>query len=206
MAKRKKPAAVIPSPDPRTTPGKGQEQAEKASPEGVEPQNKPELPVDTGEQAPPKKERPRKYDRALAAEICERLSNGETLSAICRDEHMPHRSSIYLWEEADESLARQVARARARGYDALAEEALAIAEDGRNDWMEKFGRDGESLGWVVNGEAVQRSKLRIETRLKLLACWDPKRYGQKVELGGPDGGSIPVSLGIRFVSPDEKKG
>lgn len=200
MAKRKKPAAVIPSPDPRTTPGNGQEQAEKASPEGVEAQNT--APGDTP--AVPKKERPRKYDRALAAEICERLSNGETLSAICRDEHMPARSTVYLWEEEDKELAGQVARARARGFEALAEEALAIAEDGRNDWMERNGR--ESVGWQLNGEHVQRSKLRIETRLKLLACWDPKRYGQKVEHGGPDGGSIPVSLGIRFVSPDEKKG
>jgi len=32
---------------------------------------------------------------------------------------------------------------------------------------------------TIDGEHVSRSKLRIETRLKLLACWDPKRYGAK---------------------------
>ena len=29
-------------------------------------------------------------------------------------------------------------------------------------------------------------KLQVETRLKLLAKWDPKRYGEKLALGGAD--------------------
>lgn len=34
----------------------------------------------------------------------------------------------------------------------------------------------------MNTEHVQRSKLRIETRLKLLAKWNPKKWGEKVDL------------------------
>jgi hypothetical protein len=33
---------------------------------------------------------------------------------------------------------------------------------------------------------VQRAKLRIDTRLKLLSKWDPKRYGEKLALGQAD--------------------
>ena len=35
-------------------------------------------------------------------------------------------------------------------------------------------------------------RLQIETRLKLLAKWNPKKYGakQQTELTGPDGGAI----------------
>jgi hypothetical protein len=33
----------------------------------------------------------------------------------------------------------------------------------------------------INGEAVNRARLRVDTRLKLLAKWNPKRYGDKIE-------------------------
>jgi hypothetical protein len=36
----------------------------------------------------------------------------------------------------------------------------------------------------LNAEHVQRSKLRIETRLKLLAKWNPKKYGERVAVAG----------------------
>ena len=40
---------------------------------------------------------------------------------------------------------------------------------------------------------VQRDKLIIETDLKLLAKWDPKRYGDLLKLAGSDGtGPVPT--------------
>ena len=35
---------------------------------------------------------------------------------------------------------------------------------------------------MFDSEHVQRSKLRVETRLKLLAKWDPRRYGDRLQL------------------------
>jgi hypothetical protein len=84
------------------------------------------------------------------------------------------------------------------GFDAIAEEALEIADDGSNDWMERRRKDG-STEEVVNSEHVQRSKLRIETRLKLLAKWSPKRYGDKQthSIGGdPDAPAVQVEHGV----------
>ena len=80
----------------------------------------------------------------------------------------------------DETLSTAIAHARDLGYDNIAEECLDIADDANNDWMERTDKDGRSTGWVVNGEHVQRSKLRIETRLKLLAKFNPKKYGESV--------------------------
>jgi hypothetical protein len=60
----------------------------------------------------------------------------------------------------------------------MAEDCLRIADDAVNDWMET------EHGPRLNGEHVQRSKLRIETRLKLLAKWNPKKYGEKLALAG----------------------
>jgi hypothetical protein len=84
------------------------------------------------------------------------------------------------------------------GFDAIAEEALEIADDGSNDWMERRRKDG-STEEVVNSEHVQRSKLRIETRLKLLAKWSPKRYGDKQTHssgGDPDAPAVQVEHGV----------
>jgi hypothetical protein len=79
------------------------------------------------------------------------------------------------------------------GFDAIAEDILDIADDGTNDWVERKRKDG-SVDTVVDSEHVQRSKLRIETRLKLLAKWNPKKYGDKqvVDLGNKDGEALKV--------------
>ncbi len=133
--------------------------------------------------------RPSKYTPELAAEICERLGTGEPLAQICRDEHMPHDNTVRAWMEADDPFAVAIADARARGYDAIAQECLEIADDGRNDYIEKLAEEGDEKALAYDAEHVQRSKLRVETRLKLLAKWDPKRYGDKsaVDLSNSDG-------------------
>lgn len=130
--------------------------------------------------------RPSVYAPALWAELIERLSAGEPLQQICRDEHMPSPSAVYAWTEPDRrpdgiptTLQEDFARARRIGHDAIAASTLDIADDARNDWMERNA--GDSPGWIANGEHIQRSKLRIETRLKLLAKWD-RRYSDKLEL------------------------
>lgn len=76
------------------------------------------------------------------------------------------------------------ARTKAKGCTAVAEHALDIADDGSNDWMESH--DPENRGWRFNGEHVQRSRLRVETRKWFLSKLMPKVYGDKssVELSG----------------------
>lgn len=133
---------------------------------------------------PPKKPqgRPSKRTQAIEDEIFRRIGEGETLRAICRDEHMPSYGAVYDWAEADKDFSSRLAHARDKGEEAIAQECIEIADDGTNDWMEKHGKDGEFIGYQINGEHVQRSKLRIETRLKLLAVWNPKKYGNKVDV------------------------
>lgn len=122
------------------------------------------------------------YDREpLIAEICERLAQGEPLRVICRDPHMPGWVTVYSWINADQGFAERIARARGLGYDAIAEECLEIADDATGD-MKPVGLladMGDKAPTAFDAEHVQRSKLRIETRLKLLAKWDPKRYGDR---------------------------
>lgn len=126
--------------------------------------------------------RPSLYSLALGQKICARLAKGEPLAQICRDEGMPAVRTVSLWKESHPEFSAAFARARDEGYDAIAADCLAIADDARNDFMETIAIDEDVSAYKLNGEHIQRSKLRIETRLKLLAKWDPKRYGERLEV------------------------
>lgn len=116
--------------------------------------------------------RPSKYTPELIDEIAARLSKGEPLAAICRDDHMPHPSTVRDWMEAREDVSRAIARGREDGEDWLMAECLNIA-DSRTEKTTFGGFDGGH---------IQEKKLRIETRLKLLAKWNPKKYGDKLDV------------------------
>jgi len=119
------------------------------------------------------------FDQERAEQVLERLAQGETLSQICRDIKVPRRT-VHNWRRDNPVFEAQFARAKDEGFDAIADDVVVIADDGRNDWMVANG--DEDAGWRYNGEHATRSRLRVETRLKLLAKWDPKRYGDRVQL------------------------
>ena len=150
-------------------------------------------------EAPKKIGRPSKYTPELAAEICERLSTGETMRQICRDAHMPHWTKVYDWLAKDPDLSVRVARAREAGFDALAEEALEISNTPHLGQKKVFssgaGEDEDSMT-VTEEDMLGHRKLQIETRLKLLACWNPKKYGNKVALGGDAENPIKVEAQV----------
>lgn len=131
----------------------------------------------------------------LADLLIEGVSEGIPLRELCR-RHGIGKSMVYQWRKDDPDFDGRFARAREEGFDAIAEEALEIADDGTNDW-EKRNRDDGTTEDVLNHEHVQRSKLRIETRLKLLAKWDPKRYGDLVKLGNADGSNIDAAAALQ---------
>lgn len=126
--------------------------------------------------------RPSIFSQALAEEIAERIADGETLKSVCRDEHMPNRSTIFRWEAQDKAFCDLLARAREAGAHAIIDEGREIADDGTNDWMERRGRDDQPLGWVVNGEAVARSRIRLEQRWKEAEALLPRVYGKKLNV------------------------
>lgn len=121
--------------------------------------------------------RPPKYTPELAAEICERLSNGEPLRQICRDDHMPTWSAVYQWMDKNEALSAAIAHAREAGQDAMAERAYA-------EMYEEPERILSEGGSRIDSGYVQLVKARAEITLKMLAKWNPKRYGDRVQVAG----------------------
>ena len=146
--------------------------------------------VNDPQQKPRKKiGRPSKYTPELAAEICERLSNGEPLRQICRDDHMPAWTRIYDWMGRDEALSGAIARARDIGADAIAEEALEILDSPPEYVLTKQGE-------AVDSGYVTWQRNRAEMRLKLLAKWNPKKYGDKTILSGDKDNPLEVKADI----------
>ena len=131
-----------------------------------------------------------KYTQALADDICERLSSGEPLRSICRDPKIPHWNSVYRWMEEDATFSVRIAHARDIGHDAIAEEALQIANTPIVGVTKTYKADGTVE--AKEEDMLGHRKLQIETRLKLLAKWNPKRYGDKIELRGDP--SAPLQL------------
>ncbi|MBB3594382.1 hypothetical protein FHX08_004786 [Rhizobium sp. BK529] len=143
--------------------------------------------------------RPSDYNDAIAATICDRISDGESLRSICLAEDMPSKSTVFAWlaDDAHETFRTMYAYAREAQADSLVDEMTDIADDGSNDWMEKKNAAGEITGWQENGEALRRSQLRILTRQWIAEKLKPKKYGTKVALTDPDGGAFKVEV-VRF--------
>lgn len=101
-------------------------------------------------------------------------------------------STIFKELAENAAFAEQYARACEMRADAQLEELLEIADDGRNDWMQRHA--GEDVGWAVNGEHIQRSRLRVDARKWAMAKMAPKKYGDRVtnEVVGKDGGPIEI--------------
>lgn len=137
--------------------------------------------------------RPTDYCLETVFRICERLVEGESLRAICRDPEMPGIATVFRWLHAHETFREQYAHARECQADTFADELTEIADDGRNDWMQANG--GEDAGWKANGENVQRARLRVDTRKWIASKLKPKKYGDKIETThqGPGGGPIVIS-------------
>lgn len=135
----------------------------------------------------------------IDAEIVERLATGEPMTVICRDEHMPSDRAVRYWQEQDAEFASAIARARLSGFDVLASQCLEIADT--QEMGETVTVDEAGNETVKREDMLGHRKLRIETRLKLLAKWDPKRYGDMIKHAGPDG-EQPVQAIVSFVKTD----
>ena len=132
---------------------------------------------------PPKKlGAPSTYTPELAAAICEHIAAGKSLRTIAALDGMPAQSTIMVWLDGKHpDFTEQYARAREAQADKLAEEILAIADDGRSDTY--VDADGNVK---TDTEAIQRSKLRVDTRKWLASKMAPKKYGDKMAIGGAD--------------------
>lgn len=121
--------------------------------------------------------RPTIFTQQLADDICERLSCGQSLTAMCRDvDHLPGTTTVFNWLHRRAEFREQYARARANWTEAKVEEMEQISLDSGGDWIMT------AKGPVYNREHVDRAKLRIDTLKWIVAKLLPKKWGDKMQL------------------------
>lgn len=114
-----------------------------------------------------------------ADEIIAWISAGKMLREYCRQTGKPSWDTIYNWAKAHESFNQRFARAREDGHDVISEECAELADIKPADQVE-----------------VQWRRLQIDTRLKLLAKWNPRKYGDRQALDHSGGIEINVVTGV----------
>ena len=113
--------------------------------------------------------------------IVEGLRKGIPLTVICREDGMPEPRTVYDWRDADGAFATAIARARDEGEDVIAWECMSIADTP----LEGQEVEKDHKGAVIKtktGDMLGHRKLQIETRLKLLSKFNPKRWGDRQQL------------------------
>ena len=114
------------------------------------------------------------YTPELASEICDRLAHGESLHKICSADHMPSVQSVLRWfRENVNGFTEKYTLAREAGLDTMADQMLDLVDN-------------------ATPETAQVVRVQFDARRWYLSKLAPKRYGDKLELSGSNGGPIEI--------------
>jgi hypothetical protein len=132
--------------------------------------------------------RPSIYTQELADLICERVATHTFgLKKLCDSyDDLPTHETVYQWRYKNVMFSDQYAKAKVKQAELLAEEIIEIADDARNDWMATLSDDEQGLGYKLNGDHVNRSRLRIDARKWHAAKLLPRIYGNQAEKSDDD--------------------
>lgn len=113
--------------------------------------------------------RPTDYNPEIALIICSRISEGETLRAICREPGMPTRQTIFTWTDKHKEFLDQYRRAREFQADAHADEVRDLPYE-----CEALGLDASYTKLKMDGCKWSSSK------------GNPKKYGDRTIHAGDE--------------------
>lgn len=116
----------------------------------------------------------------IIAEICDRISKGESLRSVLRSENMPDAVTFYSWIDKNDLFIKQYARSTEMRADAIFEEILEIADnpvEGVIIETDDYGKTKEK-----KGDMLGHRRLQVDARKWYLAKMMPKKYGDAVKV------------------------
>jgi hypothetical protein len=116
----------------------------------------------------------------LCAEICRRISEGETMQSILKESGMPGWTTVHDWKQADESFRQALTRAREQQAEVWAEEIMSIYDDD-----------------LPTHEAIGRARLRMQSRQWLAGKYNPQFADKPTQIG--------VNVGVQVVLPEAER-
>jgi hypothetical protein len=137
--------------------------------------------------------RPSLYTPELAQRICERIAEGESLRSICREDDMPAEPTVRSWAINDlNGFSAQYTKARDIALDLMADDLIEIADTPQPGVKTKTNEKGETE--TTEGDMIEHRRLRVDVRKWYLSKLAPKRYGDKLAVGGAD--DLPPIQGV----------
>ena len=133
--------------------------------------------------------RPSKYSQQIARTICKQISEGKSLREICKDERIPHRSTVMNWCKENRDFHDQYARARELGADWYEDKIIEAVDN-------------------INPQNANASNVKISTLFKLMALRNPKKYSEKqrIDHSSSDGSmSNSKNVIVTFKDPPKYK-
>lgn len=120
--------------------------------------------------------RPSIYTKRLADNICKRISLGESLLSICREDGMPNVDTVHTWilDGKHKEFSDNYAKARAIQAELMFDEIVEIAD--KSDTVVKSGAEKKSSAYSQN------QRLRVDTRKWYLSKVLPKKFGDKLDV------------------------
>lgn len=125
------------------------------------------------------------FNQEIADVVCEMIANNNSLVSICNLDYMPEFSTIMEWLHDESPNCQKFKRmydfALNCRTDYLLDEVIEIADDDSDDeFIDRFGNIKE------NKEFVNRSKLRVDARLRVIEKINPKKYGKNPAIDNSD--------------------
>jgi hypothetical protein len=134
-----------------------------------------------------KKRKYTKYTPEVTQKLLAFLANGKPLKTACLEKGMPAIDIVFDWMRKYPDFKEAYILAKRESVDALVEEMLEIADDGKNDTYKEKGLI------KTNWDVVERSRLRVETRKWLIGKLAPSRFGDKLDITS-DGRALPAPI------------
>lgn len=138
--------------------------------------------------------RPTTYTDDIARELLTRLAAGETLTAICADDHMPTRNAVHRWTvmppaDVPKSFRDEYARARELQAETYFDQVLEISDGAHQEAA--LIAEAVAAGEDVTARAaayrqtylaeMAARRLRFDARRWVTARIAPWRYGDQIK-------------------------
>lgn len=171
MATAKKPAKTT------GTGAVAQKTGNSGAPKSAKPKKAAPAPV------PAKMGRPTVYTEQKATIICEAIAAGESGRAACKKAGIAE-SMLYAWLKDRREFQEQYARARERQADLLAAQIIEIADTPVIGIKKKTNEKGEVE--TTEGDMIEHRRLQVDARKWAAGKLAPKKYGDKLAVGGDE--------------------
>lgn len=130
--------------------------------------------------------RPSKFTEELGDEICARITEGESLNKICKEEDKPSLVTIFAWMRVHPEFLNNYTRAREEQAETFADEIINIADSEIS--RDVFGR--------IDAAAVNHARLRVDARKWIASKLKPKKYGDSTTLRGDNDAPLNPSVNV----------